>query len=183
MAKEHESRSPQPDPSRPEPLRPFELPPELADFLRDKPYACVPQATDRGTVLVVKAPAADIEGLQGPVPILQRHELYAHPAAPVIRSVTTIYDQPERPLRLEAFVNVADAQQRADFAALATQEALYLLFYDEQLAHRLSKRIVAVHADDISAVLDQADRLRAAIPHGRLDFDRAKAAVLRATAL
>src|SRR5687768_2285862 len=101
MGAEHQPRPRQPDPPQPEPLRPFELPPELARFLKDKPYACVPQATDRGTVLVVKAPGAEIEGLRGPVPILQRHELYAHPAAPVVRSVTTIYDDPDSPLNLE----------------------------------------------------------------------------------
>jgi hypothetical protein len=186
MGKEGE---PRPNPERhggnqpAEQLRPFELPPELAEFLKDKPYACVPQATDRGTVLVVKAPGADIEGLRGPVPIHQRHELYEHPHAPVVRSVTTLYDQPGRPLRLETFVNVADDQQRADFAALATQEELYLLFYDEQLAHQLSKRMPTVDPETVTAILEQAEHLRAAIPAERFDFDRAKAAVLRHTTL
>lgn len=34
---------------------PNALPKELADFLKERPYACVTQATDQGTVLVIKA--------------------------------------------------------------------------------------------------------------------------------
>src|SRR3712207_5429190 len=81
------------------------LPPELATFLADKPYAALLQPTDRGTVLLVKAPGREIESVRGRVPIEVRHELYQHPAAPVVRVVTRIYDQPDRPLALETFVN------------------------------------------------------------------------------
>jgi len=42
--------------------------------------------------------------------------------------MTRIYDQPQRPLALETFVNVDDPQQRADYAALAAQDNVYLLF-------------------------------------------------------
>src|SRR5688572_4295587 len=88
-----------------------DLPPELVAFLKDQRYACVTEATDRGTVFVVKVPGAEIESLRGPVPIHQQHELYDHPKAPVIRLVTTIYDRPDRPLKLETFINIADPQQ------------------------------------------------------------------------
>src|SRR5215216_3259343 len=101
------------------PDQPSALPPELAAFLKDQHYAALLHATDQGTVLVVKAPRRDIRSVQGPVPIELRHELYQHPAAPVVRMVTRIYDQPDSSLALETFVNVEDPDQRADYAALA----------------------------------------------------------------
>jgi hypothetical protein len=63
------------------------LVPELADFLKDKEIACLFQATTGETVLVVKAPAAEIQSVRGRVPIALRHELYDHPASPEIRTV------------------------------------------------------------------------------------------------
>src|SRR4051794_11170206 len=118
--------------ARPE-QSPNTLPPELAAFLKDHLSACLAQATDRGTVLLLKAPGHEIESVRGKVPILLRHELYQQPTAPVIRIVLTLYDQPARPLAFETFINVEDPQQRADYAALAKQPTLLLLFYDERL--------------------------------------------------
>src|SRR5712691_10183467 len=157
--------------------RPNELPPELAEFLRGQEFACVTQATDRGTVFVVKAPAREIQSLRGRVPIHLSQELYDHPNAPVIRLVFTISDQPERPLALETCVHVEDEQQRSDFAALADQDELHLLFYDERLRHRLSKGIRNLSREEMAEVLGRADRLYAAIPKERFNFDRAKADV------
>src|SRR5215211_5074862 len=127
------------DRSSGEPLEPTPLPPELAVFLRDQNIACLMQGTNQGTVFVIKLPTPDIESARGRVPIQLRHELYAHPNAPVIRTTLHIYDQPEAPLALETFTNIKDENQRSDFAALAQQEAFFLLFYDEQLAHTLTK--------------------------------------------
>jgi hypothetical protein len=121
--------------------------------------------------------------VRGRVPIQVRNELYEHPAAPVIRTVLVIYDQPERPLKLESFINVGDPQQRADFAALSQQEELRLLFYDEQLAHRLSKVVPNRAPEAMTEVLAAAERLRGAIAPERFNFDRAKAEVMRATRL
>jgi hypothetical protein len=128
-------------PNRFNPERPNQLPPELAAFLKDQHYAALLHATDLGTVLVVKAPADDIASVRGQVPIGTRHELYAHPASPVIRMVTRIYDQPERPLAFETFVNAGDPDQRVDYEALSRQDELVLLFYDQTLKHALSKRL------------------------------------------
>src|SRR5947209_7496598 len=120
-----------------EPLAPSQLPPDLAEFLKKQRYACLTHPTDRGVVLVVKIPGEDIESARGTVPISLQHELYEHPLAPVIRMLTSIYDQPTRPLRMETFINVADPAQRADYEALGRQEQLHLLFFGEGLAHRL----------------------------------------------
>jgi hypothetical protein len=36
-----------------------ELPPELAEFLRHQEYACLTQATDKGTAFVLKLPRVE----------------------------------------------------------------------------------------------------------------------------
>lgn len=141
------------------------------------------QATDRGTVLVIKAPGGDIRSVRGRVPIGLRYELYEHPAAPVIRMVLRIYDQPTRPLALETFINVEDPQQRSDFAALGNQDELHMLFYDETLAHRLSKGVGNPDRAAVGQIVGTADRLLAAIPPERFSFEQAKAAVMERTRL
>ena len=152
-------------------------------FLAGESLACLLHETDQGTAFVIKASAHDIDGLRGRLPIHLRHELYDHPAAPVIRTVLTLYDRPETPLALETFTNVGDPQQRDEFAALATQDQLILLFYDETLTHRLTKRVPHRQAADIPAIAAAADRLAATISTDRFDFDRAKADVLATTGL
>jgi hypothetical protein len=149
--------------------RPNALPPELATFLKDQPYACLTHATDHGTALIIKAPRSEIESTRGPVPIQLRHELHM---------VVTIYDQPARPLAFDTFINVADPQQRDDFAALSSQQELPLLFYDEHLRHRLSKRVALRDQVKLRGMLVIAQDLRHAIPEDAYDFDRAKAMVM-----
>lgn len=166
-----------------EPLHPSPLPPELGEFLKDRPFACLTHGTDQGTVLVAKAPAHEIQSLRGRVPIHLRYELYSHPAAPVIRMVTTIYDHPEHPLALETFINVEDPGQRNDLAALATQDRLLMLFYDEGLAHRLTKIVPHTESAVVTEILDRAEELLARIPKERFDFDAAKRRVMEATSL
>ena len=166
-----------------EPERPSVLPPDMAEFLRTQDVACLFWGTDQGTALVAKLPGREIPSVRGRVPIRLRHELYQHPAAPVVRSVLTIYDQPNSPLALETFVNVAELDQRADFARLAEQERLLLLFYDERLAHRLTKVVPHRDAEGIRTIVANADALRARIPDAAYDFMRAKAEVLRAADL
>lgn len=167
-----------------EPVNPIPLPPELAEFLRRQgPYAALMHATDLGTAHVLKAPEPEIVRARGTVPIHVQHALYDHRSAPVIRTVLTIYDIPQHPLRFESFVNVADPSQRADFATLGQQDQLLLFFYDQALRHRLTKVVPNTPDDTITTILTHADRLRAAIPAWRFDYDAAKAAILKATSL
>lgn len=158
-----------------------DLPPELAQFLRTQEYAALLHATNHGTVLVVKAPRHEISSIRGRVPVEVRHELYSHPMSPVIRMVTRIYDQPGSALALETYVNVADPDQRADYAALSTGSTLLMLFYDEHLNHVLSKRVGGMRPEVIEEVLRQADQLLYAIPTPQRDFDLAKADVMQRT--
>jgi len=159
------------------------LPPDLAAFLKDQPYACLTHRTNVGTVLVAKLPATEIESIRGTTPVQVRHELHALPMAPVIRMVLSIYDQPDAPLALETFVNVADPEQRADYADLIRRHDLRVLFYDEALSHRLTKRLRGTSPVELRRLLSLAERLRATIHPDRYDFDAAKAAVLEQTAL
>jgi hypothetical protein len=179
MSQEGEPRRRHPS----EPVVPIPLTPDLAAFLATQDVACLMQETTDGTAHVIKLPASEIESLRGRVPIQVRHEVYAHPQAPVIRSVITIYDQPDRPLALETMTNIAEQDQRDDFARLATQRELLLLFYDEQLQHRLSKRLGNVEPEVIEEILSGAESIRSTIPLERYDFMAAKAAVMRRTTL
>lgn len=160
-----------------------ELPPELVTFLAGQQYAALLHATNQGTVLVVKMPRHEIDSVRGRVPIEVRHELYAHPTSPVIRMVTRIYDQPNSSVALETFVNVGDADQRTDYAALRHRSTLLMLFYDEQVTHRLTKHVGGIVPEAIEKVLQHADQLLAAIPVAHRDFDHAKADVMDRTQL
>lgn len=166
-----------------EPIHPTVLPPVLAEFLKDKPMAALLQSTDGGTVVIIKAPSDEIRSLIGPAVIHLRHQLYEHPAAPVIRTVLTIFDQPDHPLTLEMFTNVADQQQRDEFAALSNQQDLSLLLFDEEVHHRLSKRIHLGPSRVVERIVRQAERYLGEIPEDRFDFDQAKADIMANTNL
>lgn len=166
-----------------EPLNPSPLPEELAKFLKDRPFACLMQATDRGTVFVTKVPSAEIESVRGRVRFHFRHELYEHRAAPVIRTVVRIYDRPDNPLALEVFTNIEDPQQKAELAALAAQDSVLMLFYDEELQHRLTKQVSYRQNEVIPEILREAERLLVEIPKHKFNFDGAKAAVMKKTNL
>src|SRR5215213_9031079 len=170
-------------PHRFNPERPNQLPPELAAFLHQQQYAAILHATDLGTALILKTPGHEIASTRGPVPIGFNHELYAHPASPVIRMVTRIYDQPDRSLAFESFVNVGDPDQRSDYEALSRQDELVMLFYDQAVNHALSKRVRLPDPLQLLHVLTTADRLLAAIPEAQRDFDTAKAEVMNQTNL
>ena len=160
------------------------LPLELAAFLRAHgPYACLTQATDQGTVYILKAPRVEIQRVHGTLPVTVSHELYLHPSSPVIRTLLTLYDDPAHPLAFESFINIADDDQRGDFIALAAQDHLVLLFYDETLAHRLTKRVSHSGQGRIKRIVQNAQAELAAIGAEQVDFDRAKADVIKGTTL
>lgn len=184
---------PEPEPTHQSHHQPSELPPgsdlppDLATFLGTQRLGCLLLGTDRGSRFIVKAPADQIEGLRGPIPILLRHELYRHSTAPVVRLLLRFYDraheQPPSSVAFESFINVDDEGQRSDYGELARQDEIGLDFYDEALRHRLAKRIRNSLRSDIPALLITALSLRARISHDRFDFDRAKADVIARTSL
>ena len=170
------------DPGDPRGVGP--LPPELADFLSRQDLAGLFQATTDGTAFVLKAPRQELTRLCGRIPIQLRHELYSRPHAPVIRTAITFYDDPRNPLAVETYTNIAEPDQHADFAALAVQEELLILGYDETLRNRLAKRVpLAGQEETVIPILQTAMALAAEIPAEAYDFDRAKQAVMEHTSL
>ena len=159
------------------------LPPELAGFLRQHTYAALLHGSSEGTALVVKVMSADIPGLRGRVPIEHTHELHAHPASPVIRIRTVVYDHPTQPLSLESFINPGEVDQMQDYAALADQDDLLMFFFDEAMRHVLTKRTHNVDQAGIRWIDQLAAVLLDGIPFMDRDFDRAKAAVMARTSM
>jgi hypothetical protein len=171
----HEHR---PGPSESGPRYPILLPAGLTDSLRDLHLAALLHGSDSGTLVVVKAPSPEPSPLRTPVPIDPIHELDDHPRSSVVRNPLTFFDHPRAPLCLKTFTNVIPPAQHAHFSALTNQEEIALLFYDELLRHRLSKRPRNSTAQQIPRLPTTAEHLRAAIPPDRRDFDRATAEVM-----
>ena len=67
--------------------------------------------------------------------------------------------------------------------ALAGQDTIPILGFDESLRHRLGKRVTNSAAEFVPTIVAEADRLLAAIPEQDRDFDAAKAAVMEVTSL
>ena len=165
------------------PNHPDELLASLSEALEGSDYACLTIATESGTALLLKAPRIEIESVRGRVPIQLGHELYDHPNAPVIRMALRIYDRPTAPLAMETFINVADDAQRADYAVLAEQDEIALLFIDEWHQQRLAKRISHNARELVPQVLAAAELLLGQIAPDQFDFERAKQAIMEGTQL
>jgi hypothetical protein len=121
--------------------------------------------------------------LRGTLPIQLRHELFKHPAGPVIRSTTTIYDDPQQPFLAETFINYADPSQCDDYAALATQKELHLLFVDGAHRLQLAKVVSNSARQRVPRVLVNARALLDQLPPDQVDFERAKRDILASITL
>jgi hypothetical protein len=99
-----------------EPISTTALPDTLAVFFKDQQLAALLHATENlGTIVIAKAPTREIQSLVGSLPIGIDQRLIAHPNAPVIRTVVSLYDRPDNPLRFEMFTNIGNAEQREEF--------------------------------------------------------------------
>lgn len=156
-----------------------ELPPAIADAIRSDVSACVMADTIHGTAFVVKAPTPEIEVMGGTLPLAMNYELHFTPLAPVVRVVFWIFDRPTTPYCMETFVNVADPQQQREFASLADQTEFQLHFYDEELRHRLTKRVTHRQGERARTVLQQAVDSAEKIPAWLYDFDLAKREIMK----
>jgi hypothetical protein len=157
----------------PEPLA---LPPDLHAFLSTQEYALLFTATSDGAVLILKAPAEDIDAIRGRVPVLVRYELYRYTAGPIVRLVLGVNGDPFQ-LVWETFINPADPDQMQELADAIGRPTLRVLCYDEQVRHRLSK-VVGQPQDDATRSLPRlALRILAETDPRRLDFEACKDAV------
>ena len=163
---------------------PVGLPTPLAEFLRGCDVASLLHSSEElGTVVIGKLPRRLIDSVARPAPAYLRYLLYSCDTAPVIRTLVYFSDHPANPLGLECFTNVVDDEQRNEFAALIRQPHLPVLFFDERLVHRLSVVLRNDRQDEAAFVLSQATRLLTDLRPENVDFDRAKATVLRRTSL
>lgn len=167
-----------PSPGDPMPHPPITLPPVLRQFLAPIPYGAISAMTNDGAVLVLKAPASDIESCRGAAPVRTRYELHATDHGPVVRLVLVVHDRPDAHLTFESFCNVLDARQLAEWEDLLSRPYLRVLFFDQDLTHRLSKRISQPVDLASRELLPRARRLLALIDPAALDFDQAKASVM-----
>lgn len=169
-----------------QPLPPFELPEALKEFFRQTgadEYVMVTNASDQGTLFVVKAPELDIAGMRGNIPMRVTHELYREPEAPVIRTMVKIYDDPAQPLALETFTNIRDEEQRRNFDTFSDQPRYIFTFYNQHLQYRLTKLMENTHREHTASLFRQALLVSSHIPDQRFNFDLAKAAVIRRTSM
>jgi hypothetical protein len=165
------------NPESERPQIPLELPTALAEFLKDQDTACLTQATDLGTAIIAKLHTEDIESIRGIIPIIMSQQLYPHPLAPVLRLMFTFLDHPDAPLTLDTYLNIDDPEQLGNAVALASQESLPMFFYDEKLAHTLTKVMPYSGQEDLENYLELAQELYLRIPREQYDFDAAKAAM------
>lgn len=156
------------------------LPAPTRAFLAAQEYAMLTSLTDQGAVLVLKAPARYIAACRGNRPILVRWELHSHLQSPVIRLVLEVADGPDSRLSFESFANVGDREQLTELRDLLSRPYLRILFYDEAMRHRLSKRAAQPADDQARRLVPLALELLEAIPTDSRDFDAAKAAVMAA---
>jgi hypothetical protein len=162
---------------------PFELPYPLREQLRGDERAGLLHTTPRGTIFILKTPAADWGSVTRNTPVRLTHELYSKPTAPVVRTTLEWYDWQQTHLNFETFTDVADPDQRAKFARLSKQAGIPILAYDEQLLVPTKRYVIHRQHKDIDKILTTADKVRALIPDGEYDFDAAKARVQGQAAL
>jgi hypothetical protein len=166
------------------PLRPGELPPELAERLRaEGPYAAMLWGTDHGSAYVLKLPGHDLDRLPKRVPVQVQHELWNPPTAPVIRTVLQIHDQPQSSIVLEVFTNPAEQDQRAEFVGLSTHMQTLLMLYDEQAQHRRTIVIAPTEPATVALILTQAEAALGGRTPTHDEFMTAKQAVTERTSL
>jgi len=110
------------------------LPPEIREVFERTGYGCVAAETSRGVVHICHAADTDIAGFIDK-PVHSNWELIEMPTAPLVRQELLVFDEPFHPYRFELFLNVAAPDQLATLAELASQEALYMAFYGDDLTY------------------------------------------------
>jgi hypothetical protein len=159
-------------------LPPLTLPEGLRQFLATRDFAMLAVDSDQGTLLVIKAPSTDIEGLQGRLHFRVRHELHQTPYGPLARLVIHAQDRPDSHLGFEMFTNPDDPVQMRDLEDLITRPTLRLVFFDEQHEYRLGKEVTQSQDETLASLPREARRLLGEMDPRDIDFDRAKALVM-----
>lgn len=162
------------------------LPPDLAAFLREQDYCCLPTpSAGGGTCLIVKMPTVRLGEMTMPVPVQIKFMTYHCATSPVIRTILVVNDRPNDPLYLEFFTNVGSDDDVRDFKGLLHDERVVIYYFDAQLHHRYTGFIAVPHAWRLGlpSILASAQRDLAAIPLERRDFELAREEVIDRTNL
>ena len=157
-----------------------ELPAEVRQVFENFGHGCLAVETNIGVVHVCHASDTDIEGFRDK-PVLTQWQLVKMPTAPLIRLEFTIFDRPDNPYLFESFLNIADRDQANILGRLASQDTLYLAFYDDRFKYRFTKAIPHDRQNwqKIDELVAEAQAYEAQIPPELRDFDRAKSEFLK----
>lgn len=165
-----------------EPLPPVILPSEWMALLGGQPRGVgLLHATERGTVVLVRESVDAIYQFLRPVRMRLHHDIYVHHLAPVIRTSLQLSTRGDHPVLTHTFTNIANSVERASYAALEEQNGLFILLYDDELRHRLSKRLPLNPSDreTVRKIITQAEKHVAGISQDTFDFSQAWAALIK----
>ena len=118
---------------------------ELPDNLRralltyDRPLVVLTEINHK-TDVVAKIPVRLVSGFWDAL-VGYRYELGRFSTGPVLVLAMTIYDDPDRPFRLEVFLDVNKSADLALVRRLTDQATITLHFYDFNLKYQFSKQI------------------------------------------
>jgi len=155
------------------------LPPEIRTVFEHIGYGCLAAETSRGVVHVCHAPDADIAGFVDK-PALAGWELIEMPTAPLVRLEFLVFDTPTAPYRFEHFLNVAEPEQHALLAELASQEEFQMAFFGDDLTYRHTVAVPHSHQQwqQLDEIITRAELYWQGLSDERRDFALAKAAYL-----
>lgn len=159
-------------------MKTVSLPRALKYFLAMHEYALVSVASSDGAVLVAKMDRSEIETCSGRLPVQVRYEVHSAITGPAVRLLLEIHTPSDAPLVLETFFNPAETDQMDDLEDLLAREHLRILFFDEELEHRLSKKVTQPKNEQMPTIAPEARRLLAECDPSDLNFDRTKEAIM-----
>jgi len=125
--------------------------------------------------ILVRNPGRDGRLLSGPLPILHSLFMFPMPTAPLICWVIELIDTPQDPLRVDAYLDILNADHAARLECLARQGVVPLHLICAQDPCRVVTKWITPPSNVIQ-VSREAARYARCISPDRYNFDAAKAA-------
>lgn len=161
---------------RPSPFESPPLPRGVEAQFREDSYTSALLLENRRAVFAVKLPTASLARTDGGH-VSQTHHLAETPVGPILW-ISTLLDAPDEMCVVPTFVDVADLEQRAAYVALGAQGTTDFRFYDDDLTHVKTKRVVGLRAPQALERLTTALGLYERFPKDQYDFEIAQALIL-----
>lgn len=158
---------------------PISLPTNITQMLRmwPGPTAIATKVADQ-TALIVKMERRDAQSAHRPgVPVAFQSMLGLYPdAGAVIRLALEIRDQPDRPLKLDTFLNPAQTADLMLLRQLTMQPTLDIHIFDMRIYYQYTKRIPfrETARGELASLIDHALALLNEIPPEKRDFGKAR---------